>query len=558
MLVLGPTGMTMRIAFLALVVLFGAQVTVAKSGDTQICKWKNCKVAAFSIGGDDSLRSQTTFAIPAMTQRGIHGTWWVNTGRGHNELGFDFIDDEEYWIAAVKAGHDLANHTLHHTGARYDADAEWEIGENTRRIWAIEPDQKILLFERGGGTVWDTSEDNIAQLLKKYRCVDGRGAPGVDSPAWQINHSGADLRGFVDAAIREGSYHYIIFHGIGPKAEWGGQIDGKAFISLLDYLVEKRDVVWSDTFTKIYKYVEEREHSQISTIERSRKRIRLALTASLDTSHGMFDYPITLNTDVPAGWETCTVKQGNSSAVYAVNEGVVQYSALPNGGDITIIPGGSPLPKETRTGLPGLPPSPPEPPVLATKTIDDFSNANRAELNSAWWPLPCGNDSRISLERVAEGRDGMNYVYAAGDKPVSGRLRRNTSLDLSPYRYISLQFKPSNTNDAITFQFMEALQSEFWEFSFIPRSTDTQTVVIPLTTEYFHHPQWFNSADADGVMDLRNIKLVSLFISGDRGGTVRFDRINSIQVAPTSGYLPLREQASTPALTETGRCIPRP
>jgi hypothetical protein len=283
LLVLGVIGMKMRIAFFALLAWFATQLSLAKSGDTQICKWKDCKVAAFSIGGDDSLRSQTTFAIPAMTQRGIYGTWWVNTGRGHNELGFDFIDDEQYWITAVKAGHDLANHTLHHTGARDDADAEWEIGENARRIWTIEPDEKILLFERGGGTVWDTSESNIAELLKKYHCVDGRGAPGTDSPAWQINHSAKDLRDFVDAAIKEGSYHYIIFHGIGPKAEWGGQTDGKAFISLLDYLVDKRDIVWSDTFTKIYKYVQEREHSQTSVIENSRNRIRLALTSSLDT-----------------------------------------------------------------------------------------------------------------------------------------------------------------------------------------------------------------------------------------------------------------------------------
>lgn len=518
-----------------MVVCFATQVTLAKSGDTQICKWKDCKVAAFSIGGDDSLRSQTTFAIPAMTQRGIHGTWWANTGRGHNELGFDFIDDEQYWIAAVRAGHDLANHTFHHTGARDDTDAEWEIGENARRIWAIEPDEKILLFERGGGTVWDTSEEHISKVLKKYHCVDGRGAPGVDSPAWQINHSAADLRGFVHAAIREGSYHYIIFHGIGPKAEWGGQTDGEAFISLLDYLVEKKDIVWSDTFTKIYKYVQEREHSRTSVIENSRNRIRLALTSSLDTSHGMFDYPVTLETDVPVEWKTCTVRQGNSSAAYAVKEGVVRYSALPNGGDITIIPAGSPLPKEAREGSPGLPPSPPEPSVLAMKTIDDFTYANSAELNSQWWPLPCGNDSRISFERVAEGRHRMNYVYAAGDKPVSGRLRRNTSLDLSQYHYISLQFRPSNTNDAITFQFMEAFQSEFWEFSFLPRTTDAQTVVIPLTTAYFHHPQWFKGADADGVLDLSNIKLVSLFISSNQGGTIWFERIDAVGVASSPG-----------------------
>ena len=177
--------MRRRTAFLVIAASLCTLPTWA-TGDTLICKWKECKVAAFSIGGDDSLRSQTTFAIPLMTQRGIFGTWWVNTGRGHNELGFDFIDDQAYWVAAVKAGHDLANHTLHHTGARDASDAEWEIGENARRIWAIQPETKMLLFERGGGTVWDTSEEQIKQILAKYHCVDGRGARAIDIAMSQV------------------------------------------------------------------------------------------------------------------------------------------------------------------------------------------------------------------------------------------------------------------------------------------------------------------------------------------------------------------------------------
>ena len=94
--------MAKTVPFIVLLVFLVAQRIAGKTGESQICKWKDCKIAAFSIGGDDSLRSQTSFAIPAMTQRGIYGTWWVNTGRGHNELGFDFIDDEAYWVAAIK------------------------------------------------------------------------------------------------------------------------------------------------------------------------------------------------------------------------------------------------------------------------------------------------------------------------------------------------------------------------------------------------------------------------------------------------------------------------
>jgi hypothetical protein len=58
----------------------------------------------------------------------------------------------------------------------------------------------------------------------------------------------------VDTALREGSWHLVAFHGIGPNCEWGGPVDGDAFIALLDYLVEKQDQVWTRTHTEVHKY----------------------------------------------------------------------------------------------------------------------------------------------------------------------------------------------------------------------------------------------------------------------------------------------------------------
>ena len=274
----------------------------------------------------------------------------------------------------------------------------------------------------------------------------------------------------------------------------------------------------------------------------------------------MFDYPITLTTEVPAEWKTSTVTQGGNSTTYPVTAGVVQYSAIPNAGNITIVPGGTPLPPPTPARmLPPLPPSPPASPVLPTRVVEDFEYASDVELNSAWWVLPCGNDTMISLDPIAktESEHTMKYIHAAGDKGISGRLRRNTSLDLSSYGYISMWVKPSNTRDTITFQFMEAIQSEFWETSFTPNSTLGKTVVIPLTKEYFRRPNWFTGARADGVIDLSNIKLVSLYVSGNGGGTVVFDKIKASKTAPASAYIPSPATASTPALTETGRCAIR-
>lgn len=148
----------------------------------------------------------------------------------------------------------------------------------------------------------------------------------------------------------------------------------------------------------------------------------------------------------------------------------------------------------------------------------------------------------------------MNFNYAAGKAGLAGRLRRNTSLDLRPYGYVTMRIKPTTTLKTITFQFMEAIQSEYWEASFTPKSSESQTIVLPLTERYFHHPEWFAGAEADNVIDLSNIKLVSLYVGGDRAGTVAFRDIRAVKTMPPSAYIPRAATAVTPPLTETGRC----
>jgi len=58
---------------------------------------------------------------------------------------------------------------------------------------------------------------------------------------------------------------------------------------------------------------------------------------------------------------------------------------------------------------------------------------------------------------------------------------------------------------------------------------------------------------ADGVIDLSNVRLVSLFVSGNQGGTVVFGNIQVSAEMP-AGYLSTPLTVVTPALTETGRC----
>lgn len=316
-------------------------MTSSSVGETTFCKWKGNKRAAYSVGGDDSLRSQLFFAIPEMDLRGIRGTWWVNPGRGGSR-NYKNQDDSwancwiacyDGWKAAAAHGHDFGNHTLHHLGAATFEEADHEIGETAAAIWQTNPRQRLQLFLEGGGTTWGITNDEIEKLLCKYDCVWGRGG-GIEDPTWEVNPDLALLKRYVDATIEEGSWHLVGFHGIGPACEWGGPVDGAAFTGFLDYLVEKRDVVWVGTHTEVHKYKQERKSAAVTLREITGQEIRLELISGADPR--LYDYPLTLRTMVGPGWERALVRQGSAANPVQVISEVAQYDCYPNSGEIRL------------------------------------------------------------------------------------------------------------------------------------------------------------------------------------------------------------------------------
>lgn len=117
----------------------GAQGNQLHIGETAVCRWKDNKVAAFSIGGDDSVYSQLDFVIPEMQKRGFAGTFWVNAGRGTiGGHSFCWVSHNAEWLAAARNGCDFGNHTMYHVGARFFDEANTksarELGTSGRLI----------------------------------------------------------------------------------------------------------------------------------------------------------------------------------------------------------------------------------------------------------------------------------------------------------------------------------------------------------------------------------------------------------------------------------------
>jgi hypothetical protein len=283
-------------------------------GETHICRWKDGKTAAYSLGGDDSLHSQLFFAIPEMNRRGLPGTLWVNPGRG-GAVNYKNRDDEwaecwiacyADWVAAAARGHDFGNHTLYHLGAASYEQAEQEIHQTAEAIWRANPRQRLQFFLRGVSTTCQITDQELEEILARYDCVRGRGG-GTEDPTWEVDPGADTLRGYVD---------------------------GEASIALLDYLVEKRDQVWCGTHTQVHKYDQERSTASVHLPEAAQTQVRLELTSAKDPR--LYDYPLTLRTRLPAGWQVTGVTQDGMALPYVVGTGAVQYEARPGKGEIRI------------------------------------------------------------------------------------------------------------------------------------------------------------------------------------------------------------------------------
>jgi hypothetical protein len=323
-------------------------VTVmAAPGATTVCKWKDNKTCAFSLGGDDGLASQLDFAIPEMNKRGLSGaTWWINCGKNDSSgtWGSCWPGRINDWKAMAAKGHDFGNHTMHHRDVADSAGAEYEIGEEARQIWAANPPgrSKLQLFISGGGNKWTVSAPALAAIRAKYFCMSGRGGRAVTNHNG-IGASASDFTSFVDQAIREGNWHGLYVHGVGPRAEWL-PMDGTAWTAGLDYLVTKLSQVWQGSYTRVYKYDAERSTASVVAREATSDRIRLDLTSGKDTAvddagNMLFDEPLTLRTEVPADWAACQVTQAGVAHTYAVSGSVVQFDALPGKGEVMLTKG---------------------------------------------------------------------------------------------------------------------------------------------------------------------------------------------------------------------------
>jgi len=305
----------------------------------KIAKWQGNKKSVLTLQFDDSTPGQAQLGVPALISRNIVGTWYVNPGRE------GFTINLNTWENIAPAGkQELANHTMHHSGASTYDEIVSEVGDASKVIWRIRGDEdfgSLIAFNRGGGTSWN--ETDLANVLDEYKNIDRQTNLGITVKAYSVP-SGSDANDMfkiIPMFINDSNIIRVHFHGIAsengsPPMDFGNAaVWINEFNIFLDKLVDIKDELWFGGYIEVYKYIKEKNAATVLIQQDSDSEYTVRLTS--DTDEKFFDVELTVIASILGDWETCEVSYNGEVKTYNVSNGNVAFDAKPNKGDIKLI-----------------------------------------------------------------------------------------------------------------------------------------------------------------------------------------------------------------------------
>ena len=316
--------------------LLAFSVTAALAAPHSVTTWRGNHPGALSLTFDDGYISQYTSAVPALNARGLRGTFFIITSFPGDCVTWDNLR------TMASMGHEIGSHTITHPdlATLSSSAAENEISASQAAINAQIPGQKCVTFAYPFGSY----NSSVEALVKKYYLA-ARGVAGTlnDASTDPFGEGGYDvstytvweMEGLADQAAAQGKWLIPSFHSFNPD-NWGTWTFDQ-FSSYMDYLVGK-NALWIAPFGEVFKYQKERGAATLALNSQTGSQITLNLTDTLDDT--VYNYPLTLRSEVPVNWSSVTMQQGSAVSILTpVVEGsawVVYYDAVPDKGAITL------------------------------------------------------------------------------------------------------------------------------------------------------------------------------------------------------------------------------
>lgn len=326
--------------------------THAATGDSKVARWKDNRTACFLLMFDDSMPSAFQVAIPELVKRDMIATFYVNPGK------YEWTSNAQQWETRIPqtTGMVYGNHTWDHSDTTTLTGMDDQIRKGQEKILGIhypaDANPHLISYGQPGVNNWYSYGAELTAVLAKYNLIS---RPPFDAPhaaVYGINTI-APILALADSAITAKGMQYFIIHGMQRRPSEGDPdmgfqdfwaFDKDVYRGALDGLKIRQDRgdLWITDHISYHKYEAERNASSIAVTSATPTQISLSLTA---TTSSLYDLPLTVRTQVPAGWKAAVVLQDGRQVSVPVVSGTIQYDALPNAGSIGITE--SPLPVVT-------------------------------------------------------------------------------------------------------------------------------------------------------------------------------------------------------------------
>jgi len=339
-------------------------------GEAEVLVWKDDKTAAATITVDDNHADEIDWWLEQAARFGARITWFVigsKIGLGHAANG-----SWEDFQRVLDAGHDVQSHTYSHFA---DADMT-AAAEYTNNIAVIErnlPGHKVVALAYPGGA---QMRKNTAMEAMKYH-IGARGATADINEAGKTNYrstfsshgespdlnpeSRYYLGNMVNKTSPYPSYYrgWNCHHSHNLTAEYR-----EGVMSLMSFYATNN--VWMAGYVDVLKYGQERDTARVETKVNAAARIVVELTDRMDDA--LFDYPLSVVLHVPDDWSGfARVVQGSTTNVVPVRTAAsvrsVVFDAIPDRGEIEIVPTDAPAGGQDDPQGQDAPPAPADPPA---------------------------------------------------------------------------------------------------------------------------------------------------------------------------------------------------
>ncbi|HKI78645.1 MAG TPA: polysaccharide deacetylase family protein [Ignavibacteriaceae bacterium] len=379
--------MTKKNSIIIIILLFALSAKGQTIGHVTVKTWPNDMKSAFSFTFDDCFKSQYDYALPVLNSFGFKGTFYViaeePTEQGE-PLNWRYATWDQFREIAQQ-GHEIGSHSMTHPHLQTLQTGDintpntiyYELYQSKKLIENKIPGIKVITFAYPYTEYNPTVISIAGQYYEASR--RGNGIPNnsvITGTDWQkinsyevqfnlprdiVNDDNDELNEIENTlqneVIDNGKWGMLFAHEVLPFSQIPDAVAAgywypmstewlNAFCQWMKNKSDNNDI-WVNTVANVTKYIKERENFVANVVSVTDTLIVLSLTDNLDDT--IFNYPLTLDIQVPSVWETVLIKQGGitiptDSIFVAGNNTYVRTKIIPDAGNIS-------LKKDATTGI---------------------------------------------------------------------------------------------------------------------------------------------------------------------------------------------------------------